>query len=147
MRISLAITTTCLVLIQPLSAQSPESQRPTPPKVAEIFDVKGVRLKSIRRVQKSAALNGRPGVEIVLHNPEGFYIGGLDWVLHIGEYQFHPLGGEYGPHTRTYTLTMKQWKKLKDGDPLNLTWGGFGRRENVPPTRFALLNKKMIKRR
>ena len=106
----------------------------------------GVRLKGIRRVQKSAALHGKPGVEIVLHTPKPLYIGALLWVLHIGRHRFD-LGGTDGPQTMTYILTLKEWGKVKDGDPLHLTYGVADRRERAPTSGFALLNKKMLKKK
>ena len=106
-------------------------------------DVSDVTVKSMRKVASSAALRGEPGIEMELFSPHPLYIGGLDWFLRAGaKFARGPVRrGHEGGETLTYTFSMKDWKKLRNGGPLFLGWGGGG---TVP---FARLNKKMLRKK
>ena len=110
-------------------------------------------VKSIRQVAKSKTIN-KPRIRVEVFNPEGIRIGGLAWCLKIGK-----LPGIMEGDTSTLTLespggprlifvlTVEDWKKLKNGDPLWLTWGCHQPSEYAEKKPFAYLNKKMLTRK
>jgi hypothetical protein len=117
---------------------------------------------NIRRVSKSQT-NKDAGIEIELtnHNPNGFYVGALYWCLQIGKLPGVGAGGfphytaegqlllsyaNASPKTRLFGFSKDEWKKMKNGDPMRLTWG-CGKTsdyEEIEP--FAFLNKKILKK-
>ena len=116
MKVIVATTVLSLLLASPTYGQMPT-------------DISGTSVKSIRRIAKSRKLLDNPGVEIELFNPKGFYVGAMYWCLRIGKLQGIREGGgsyvrSYDLHRRRiFVLSTQEWKKLKTGDPLWLTWG------------------------
>jgi hypothetical protein len=105
-------------------------------------DVSRVRVQQIRRVDASVSGNAGPGVEIELVSSGGeFYVGGLYWVLWIGD--THAIESRCGPDGRHLCFFFSQavWNQLPMGAPLRLTWGE-GDRERVQP--FAQLDKTLL---
>lgn len=122
-------------------AAAAQTDKPSPEPADKMRDVSKVKVKHIRRVAQSAALENKPGVEIELESPHTLYVGGLEWCLHIGKLQLPwPVRRQAGPHeTLTYTLPMADWNKLKGGEPLSLGWGC-----EESGTHIGALNKKML---
>ncbi len=105
-------------------------------------------VKSIRQVAKSKKVK-KPHIRIELFNPDGFYVGGLAWCLRIGKLPGVMEGDSLtfeAPRvgTRLFIFTVEDWKKLKNGDPLWLTWGCPQPSEYTTVKPFAYLNKKML---
>lgn len=116
-----------------------------------------VTVKSIRSVSRSARYDKnlgefekKPGVEfeLVTDNPDGFYIGSLYWCLQIGNLkgivEGRSNGQANGSRTIFFVLAKKDWKKLKNGDPLRISWGCPTPSEYEKKKPFAYLNKKML---
>lgn len=103
-------------------------------------------IKSIRRVSKSQT-NRNPGIEIELSTSDvdGFYVGAQFFCLQIGK-----LSGikERENHINTLLLSITEddWKRLKNGDPMFLSYGcrTVTNYEKAKP--FAFLNKKLLKK-
>jgi hypothetical protein len=135
-----------LLFITPCYAQSKEN---------ESITVKSIRQVSKSQTKKEAGIE----IELVTSDPKGFYIGGLYWCLQIGKL---PGAGEGGfPHytsegkplvrlspnkTRLFGFTKDDWKKLKNGDPMRLTWGCPKNSDYEAIKPFAFLNKKILKK-
>jgi hypothetical protein len=123
----------------------------TPAVYAQGHDLSMLTVSRIRRVTKSKRYPNKPAIEVTLSNLRGFYVGGLYWCLRIGRLPGVPEGGgsDEGArgNTRAFVLTMQEWKKLRDGDPLWLSWGcrQASAYEGMPP--FANLNKKMLRKK
>lgn len=131
-----AATILTLLLLAPVDAQ---------------IKVGSPSVKSIRQVAKWGT-SGKPRIRIELFNPEGFYVGGLSWCLQIGKLE-GILEGDTSTialprdGTRIFVLTLEDWKRLKNGDPLRLTWGCLQPPEGTTIKPFAYLNKKMLRKK
>jgi hypothetical protein len=122
-----------------------------------------ITVKSIRSVPKSKRYNNnKPYIEIELHTPNenGFHIGGLYWCLYIGTFRgIHEGsldGGKYtGNQIRLFTISKKEWKQLKNGDPMHLSWGCSKTLKDGQPIAwdytqvkvFAYLDKRMLSKK
>ena len=122
-----------------------------------------ITVKSIRQLPKVKERANKTFVLIELEtsNPKGFYVGGLYWCLYIGnltgigETTFTGTEVSRGG-TRLFLVAEADWKKLKNGDPMVLTWGCSDRLERTDAERknnermkasaFAFLNKKMLRK-
>jgi hypothetical protein len=133
----LAALITGVVLLSP-SAQT--GQQIHVPERGDWWDTRDVTVKSIRRVVKSGKLRGDPGIEIELFSPHPLYVGGMEWVLRVATiYVQWPVRQPYkGGETLTYTVSIADWKNLKNGDELSLGWPARG------SGFFGHLNKKML---
>ena len=108
-------------------------------------DTAGVSVSRIRKTGKSAAKQNRSAIEITLSSGIGtFYVGGLYYCLQIGKVRASAAGGSSDNRTLIFLVSSDEWKKLKNGDPLWLTWGCRqpAAYESIKP--FAQLNKKML---
>ena len=109
----------------------------------------GVIVHRIRSVRASTFYGNEPGVEIELYNPAGhWYVGGLEWVLWIGDAQAMRGTCNTGMQGETrgtacFGFSMKEWKKFKQGAPLILTWG-FNKERRDETLPFGKLDKKML---
>jgi hypothetical protein len=105
-------------------------------------------VKSIRQVAKSKNVK-KPRIRIEVFNPAGPRIGGLSWCLTIGKLPGILEGdsstlGSVGGSTLIFVLTLEDWKKVKNGDALWLSWGCRQPSEYAEIKPFAYLNKKML---
>ena len=124
---------------------------PVEPKEENAFDTSQVTVQRIVRAAKLPQAKGEPGVVIVLHNPQTFYIGGLYWVLWAGGKPYAEgtcdlakLDKQHAGEnkTRCFTLSAAAWEKLPQGAPLFLTWGESAPQGDSLP--LAKLDKKKI---
>ena len=125
------------------------------PTYAQIRDSGNVAVKSIRRVAKARSFNNKPVIEIEL--VWSFYTGGLYYCLRSGKLQGIPEGGTleggepshdpFSPPTRVFVLTEQDWKRLRNGDPLWLSWGCLPPSGYEAMEPFAYLNKKVLSKK
>lgn len=82
----------------------------------------------IRAVRSSAALQGKPGVEIEVFNPDGFPVRSEIAVLRVGNRQFdlsrYPDDGD--THRLIFMLTPEQFAELKSGEEVIVQYGREG---------------------
>lgn len=102
---------------------------------------------SVSRISKgkSADQQKRSVIEITVSSGmSAFYVGGLYYCLRIGRFTASPAGGSSDNRKLFFLVSSKEWKELKNGDPLWLTWGCRQPEayESIKP--FAQLNKKML---
>ena len=102
---------------------------------------------SVSRISKgkSADQQKRSMIEITVSSGmTAFYVGGLYYCLRIGKVTASPAGGSSDNRKLFFLVSSKEWKELKNGDPLWLTWGCRQPEayESIKP--FAHLNKKML---
>lgn len=109
-------------------------------------EFQGLKVVCMYKVPRSQELAGKPGVAIVLQKNTPFYVGNLYYVLHIGKSKFY-LQRFDDPTNRHYTflLTLDEWRSLKSGEPMTLTWGE-GEGGDIPLKPFAYLEKRQINR-
>src|SRR4051794_6447609 len=105
----LATIVLSLVLLLPLYAQVRD-------------DFSNVSVSGIRKVTKSGASKNRSYVEITLFSGKSFSVGNMYYCLRIGKLQPTPFGIGNG-FALQGLIEMADWKKLKNGDPLWLSWG------------------------
>ena len=113
-------------------------------------DARNVSVSLIRRVKKSAALQNKPAIEIILSG--SFYVGNLYYCARIGglgpviAFDTFDTSGPLIVGRLVVVVSIEDWKKLKTGDPLWLTWGCRQPSEynSLKPNTF--LNKKMLGR-
>src|SRR5262245_43125866 len=101
-------------------------------------DSNHVSIKGIRHVTKSSALKNRPAIEVELDEPAYDARAALEWSLHVGTLRISWPVHKPRHHTMVFTISTEAWKKLRNGDPLLLTWG-CEKDESAQP--FARLNK------
>jgi hypothetical protein len=133
------------------SLQQPkqEERRRSPTSSPGGYDMSGVIVHRIRSVAALPFYGNKPGVEFDLYNPAGhWYVGGLEWVLWVGDAQATRGTCKTGMHgegrgTVCFGFSIEAWKKFKQGDPLILTWGSNKEsRDRTLP--FDKLDKKML---
>jgi hypothetical protein len=125
------------LLLTALLTVSVYAQRPN--------DITGVISVSAVRKAKSADKQKRSVIEITVSSSmTAFYVGGLYYCLQIGKVTASPAGGSSDNRRLFFLVSSNEWKKLKDGDPLWLTWGCRTPEayESIKP--FAQLNKKIL---
>lgn len=110
-------------------------------------DMRGVTIYRIRSVLMSPTAQ-KKAVQIELHNSTGgWYVGALEWYLWIGDSKFmrSKCAEDSGQlsNVACFVLSMEEWEKLKQGEPVILTWGDSSetRDETLPITN---LNKKLL---
>jgi hypothetical protein len=105
------------------------------------------KVQSMRRVAKVPQLKNKPAVEIVVGGVP-YYIGGLYFCLQIGQLQgIREWGMPSGqPPGIVFFVPMEDWRKLKGGEPMWLSWGCREPSvfEKLEP--FANLDKKVLKK-
>ena len=72
-----------------------------------------------------------------------YYIGGLYFCLRIGG--LPGIREDLPSDGIRFIVPMREWKRLKGGEPMWLTWGEPAAYEKITP--FARLDKKMLKKR
>lgn len=143
MKIFKAVILLCLLLIHQSNAQIGGGK---------------ISVKSIRSVSRSAKYlkekkeyEKKAGVEIELETEDerGFYIGALAWFLRIGNLECIGEGGSKGRisnsnRTIFFVIPKSEWKKLKQDEPLRLSWGCPKYQDTRKGKIFANLDKKML---
>ena len=100
-------------------------------------------------------------IQIATTDLNGFYVGALFYCLQIGKLSgigesgpvFYKKKGKFpymesGGNKLVFGITEVDWKKLKNGDPMFLSYGckSVTDFEKAKPFAFALLNKKLLKK-
>jgi hypothetical protein len=118
------------------------------PAYGQVRDYSNAKVKSIRRAAKSERLSDKPAVVIEVAGAP-HYIGGLYICLQIGQLQGIPEGGLRSgqPVGISFVVPMRDWKRLKGGEPMWLSWGCLqpSTYERMKP--FAYLDKKMLRKK
>jgi len=108
-------------------------------------DTTGVAVASIRRMGKSTAAKNDSLIEITLTRLGSFYVGDAYYCLQIGKLRLAPgnVGG-IANNRLVFAISKDNWRRLKNGDALWLTWGCRqpSAYESMKP--FAYLNKKTL---
>jgi hypothetical protein len=107
-------------------------------------DSNHVSIKGIRQVTRSAALKNRPAIEVELDEPANDARAAMEWCLHVGNLRFAWPIHRPSSHTLVFAIDTKAWKKLRNGDPMLLTWG-YEKEQSTRP--FAYLDKKLLRQR
>jgi hypothetical protein len=108
-------------------------------------DTAGVTVSRIRKVAKSPESKNKSAIEITLRRSESFYVGNWYYCLQIGKLRAAPGNvGSSGNHTLVFGVSTEDWKALKNGDPLWLTWGCRQSSVFASLKPFAYLNKKLV---
>lgn len=113
-----------------------------------------ITVGSIRLVQRPQNNKKQTAIEIELRSADGFYVGGLYYCLSIGRLVGIPEEGmDPSNKTRLFYVSEAEWKKLRNGDVMFLSWGCGPREiitaeasEKAKREGFAFLNKRMLKR-
>lgn len=118
------------------------------PAYGQTRDYSKAEVQSIRRVAESPRARDKPAVEIVVGGVN-YYIGGLYFCLRIGRLQGIP---EWGlpsgqPPGIVFIIPEENWRKLKGGEPMWLSWGCLQPSEYEKMKPFAYVDKKMLKKR
>jgi len=101
-------------------------------------------IRSIRAVEASTSLQGRPGIEIELSSDQAFPVRNELVVLRIGEQEFsvsrYPTGDT---HALVFTLTPEEFDKTANGDGVIVQ---YGRGEAQEQWDFGTLDKSRLQR-
>jgi hypothetical protein len=111
-------------------------------------DYSDAKVQSMRRVAKSPRSKNKPAVEVVVGGVP-YRIGGLYFCLQLGKIQGIPERGlpSGQPPGIVFLIPEKDWRKLKGGEPMWLSWGCLQPSDYEKMKPFAYLNKKMLKKR
>ena len=116
------------------------------PVYAQVRDNVGdVTVSSIKKLGKSKATNNKSYIEITLTGGP-FYVGNWYYCFRIGKLQPTPTG-IVNVYTLRGAIEQADWKKLKDGDPMWVSWGCHEPSYYEARKPFAYLNKKMLSKR
>ena len=118
------------------------------PVYGQTRDYSKAKVQSIRRAAKSPRAKNKPAVEVVVGNVH-YSVGGLYFCLRVGRLRGIP---EWGlpsgqPPGIVFIIPWEDWRRLKGGEPMWLSWGCQepAAYEKMKP--FAHLDKKMLKKR
>ena len=113
---------------------------------------------TVKRIYRAKASADRERVVIIkLFNPDHFYVGGLYWVLWVGDKPYderqcvnetdspseQDMRESSTNQTRCFFVPERHWKEFRQGDPLFLTWGRLRAAGQWP---FGRLDKRLIKK-
>ena len=111
-------------------------------------DYSKAKIQSMRRVAKSPESKNKPAVKVIVESVP-YYIGGLYFCLQIGQLQgIREWGLPSGqPPGIVFYIPVEDWRKLKGGEPMWLSWGCWqpSLYEKLKP--FGYLDKKMLKKK
>ena len=118
------------------------------PGYGQARDYSDAKVQSMRRVAKSPQSKNKPAVKVVVEGVR-YYIGGLYFCLRIGQLQgirewCLPSGQPAGI---VFFIPLRDWRKLKGGEPMWLSWGCLQSSDYERLKPFGYLDKKMLKKR
>lgn len=111
-------------------------------------DMSRIAVRGLRSLPASLPTGNKPAIEVEIVSPNGWYVGGWFWVLWIGEIASREnvcAAGEVGA-VKCFQFNAEDWGRLRQGDPLVLTWGESAQeRDHTIP--FAYLDKTQLDRK